>query len=124
MHAANTGHDQLSKPPGKTSRFAAHSPLLEHLDSRYKALGLGEAKPYNKPRLDAAGSRFAGSRFAAAQADRSEAAAQANAKAHPSDPWALGRIRLHLRQGYALASETLADATRILQAREASRRSA
>lgn len=79
----------------KHPQFHAESSLLKLLDQRHKSLGLGSDKPYNKPHLDSVTIHLA---------------AEAHAKVNVSDPFARARITLHMRQGYELPSDVLADA--------------
>lgn len=78
------------------------SELLKLLDQRYKALGLGTPGTYHKPFL---------------APSKLNEAVRLHGQAHPSDPFAMGRIRLHLKQGYELVSEVVKDAQRLIQAR-------
>lgn len=92
----------------RKSNFHAFSELLALLNERYKLLGLGDGGTHRKP-----------NHYASLALDR---AATDHAKAHPSDPFAHGRILLHMRNGYELVSDVQADATRILQVADAARR--
>lgn len=96
----------------KPSRFHQHSELLALLDQRHKELGLGKPDypAYRKPTFNLAGK------------DRVAKAVRDHATAHPSDPFAAQRIKLHIIQGYELVSDVLADAARIIQAAENERR--
>jgi hypothetical protein len=82
------------------------SELLTLLAQRFKDLGLGDGKPYRKPqRLDKSAV---------------ERAAKLHAQANRSDPYAYGRVMLHMRQGYELASDIIKEANGRLAAEHGS----
>lgn len=58
-----------------------------------------------------------------AEAVKARTAALAHAKLWASDPFAYARMMLHLRGRLALASDVLADANRMLEARAAAKAS-
>lgn len=72
----------------RKSVFHERSELVALMDQRFKSEGLGTAKPYHKP-VEAP----------------DECVVWAYAEANRSDPFAAGRIRLYLKQGYVLGSE-------------------
>jgi hypothetical protein len=72
----------------RKSVFHDKSELVGLLETRFRMLGLGSDKPYNKP-VEAPDER----------------AVHAYAEANRSDPFAAARIRLYLQQGYCLGSE-------------------
>jgi hypothetical protein len=83
-------------------QFHEESGLVRLLDARLKSEGLGDGKKYRKPALDPITIRCA---------------AQAHADVNRSDPFAFARMRLHIAQGYELASDVLAEAASKQRAR-------
>lgn len=65
-----------------------------------------------------------GSLWNAEAQEKARKAAEAHAKANPTDPFAYPRIMLHMRQGYEIISDVQADADRVLQQREMAKREA
>jgi hypothetical protein len=88
----------------RKSNFNTDSPLLQLLDQRFSSLSLGDGKAYRRPR--------------AINLAALKAAADAHADVNQSDPFARARIVLHMRQGYALISDVLADAKSKQRARQ------
>jgi len=78
------------------------SELLHLLDQRFKELGLGDGKPFRTPTLD--GTAI-------------ERAANLHAEANKSDPFARGRILLHLRRGLDSVGDVDKTSRAILAAR-------
>ena len=74
----------------RKSVFHERSELVALLNQRFKAEGLGTAKPYQKP-----------------TEAPDERAVRAYAAANRSDPFAGPRIRLYLKQGYVLGSDII-----------------
>jgi hypothetical protein len=91
------------------SKFKQHSELLALLDQRAKELGLNTPLPrdfvYRAPTWNAAD---------LARIDR---AVDLHAQAHRSDPFAAGRLRLHLTRGLDSSAEVIRAASSALAAR-------
>jgi hypothetical protein len=79
-----------------------HSELLKLLDQRHKELGLGDGKPFRTPTLDR---------------NAVERAADLHAEANKSDPFARGRMLLHLHRGIDSVGDVEKAARSILAAR-------
>lgn len=75
------------------------SELLALLAQRYTDLGLGDGDRYRKPRLKAA------------ERVLLDRAARLYARVHWTDPFAFGRIRLHMLQGYEAVADVIKEAT-------------
>lgn len=95
------------------SKFHKHSDLLALFDQRAKDLGLNTPLPrdfvYKAPLWNAA------------DLERIERAVVLHTDANRSDPFAAGRMRLHLTRGLDSASEVIRAATSAIAARDAQR---
>jgi len=95
----------LAPPHRARDKFHAQSELLVLLDQRYKELSLGDGKPYRVPVWNATD---------LARIDRAVAL---HAQANIHDPFAAGRMRLHLTRALDSSGEVLRAASGTIAAR-------
>jgi hypothetical protein len=108
MYLVRSGHLHTTGSDGRNIKAKnmkrEHSELLRLFDQRYKEQGLGTGS-WKRPE------------WTDVDLDRIRDAATVHGDAHKSDPFARGRMLLHLGNGYDNSSDVLAAARGIIAAR-------